>query len=410
MGLSGEASALQDKLVRLRRDLHREPELGLDLPRTQERVLAWLQGLPLEISTGRSLSSVTAVLRGSAANGAAVLLRADMDALPGTEQTGLDYAAPAGAMHACGHDLHTAMLAGAAWLLAAHRDALAGDVVFMFQPGEEGHDGARHMIGEGVLEAAGQPLQAAYAIHVGAATPRGVFATRPGPILAALDLLDVTVRGRGGHASMPHRAHDPVPAACEMVTTLQTLVTRRFDVFDPVVLTVGCFRAGTTPHAVPESAHFEASVRSFSPQARARVREESVRLCRDIAAAHGLNAEAEARELYPLTVNDDMEAEFAASVIQETFGPQRCRLLPHAVPPSEDFSRVLQAVPGALVLLGACPSHINPDTAATNHSSTAVFDDSVLADGAQLYAELALRRMTHETGTAQPTRQWSPTA
>jgi amidohydrolase len=403
MGLSGEASALQDKLVRLRRELHRQPELGLDLPRTQQRVLAWLRGLPLEISTGRSLSSVTAALRGSAANGGAVLLRADMDALPGAEQTGLDFAAPAGAMHACGHDLHTAMLAGAARLLTAHRDGLAGTVVFMFQPGEEGHDGARRMLEEGVLEAAGQPLTAAYAVHVAAGQQRGVFMTRPGPIMAALDVLTVTVRGRGGHASVPHRARDPVPAACEMVTALQTLVTRRFDAFDPVVLTVGCLQAGTSPYAVPDSARFEASVRSFSPQSRARVREESVRVCKGIAAAHGLDAEAETREMYPVTVNDDAEAAFSAAVVQQTFGQQRHHLLAHPLTPSEDFSRVLQAVPGALVVLGACPPHINPDTAATNHSSTAVFDDSVLADGAQFYAELALRRLTRKTGTDRAT-------
>jgi amidohydrolase len=397
MGLAGEASALQEELVRLRRGLHREPELGLDLPRTQQRVLAWLRGLPLEISAGRSLSSVTAVLRGGAGHGGAVLLRADMDALPGTEQTGLDFAAPAGRMHACGHDLHTAMLAGAARLLASQRDELAGDVVLMFQPGEEGHDGARHMIEEGVLGAAGQPLTAAYAVHVTPAWPGRVFATRPGPILAAVDVLEVTVRGRGGHASAPHRAHDPVPAACEMVTALQALVTRRFDVFDPVVLTVGLLRAGTSPFAVPDSAHFEASARSFSPQASARVREESVRLCEGIAAAHALTAEAQARELYPVTVNDDAEAEFASSVIRDTFGDERHHLLAHALTPSEDFSRVLQAVPGAIVLLGACPPGIDPDTAAGNHSSAAVFDDSVLADGAQFYAELALQRLAHQT-------------
>jgi amidohydrolase len=398
MALAGEASALQEEMVGLRRELHRDPEVGLDLPRTQQRVLAWLEGLPLEISAGRSLSSITAVLRGSAANGGAVLLRADMDALPGTEQTGLDFAAPAGRMHACGHDLHTAMLAGAARLLAGHRDELAGDVVFMFQPGEEGHDGARHMIEEGVLEAAGRPLAAAYAVHVLSAWPRGVFATRPGPILAAVDVLEVTVRGRGGHASVPHRAHDPVPAACEIVTALQALVTRRFDVFDPVVLTVGLLRAGMSPFAVPDSAHFEASVRSFSPQSRARVREESVRLCEGIAAAHGLTAEAQARELYPVTVNDDAEAEFASSVIVKVFGQERHQLVPHVLAASEDFSYVLQAVPGAGVVLGACPPGTDVDAAATNHSAAAVFDDSVLADGAQYYAELALQRLAHQTG------------
>ena len=394
MNVADATSGLLHDLVRLRRELHREPELGLHLPRTQERVLAALEGLPLEVSRGRSLSSVVALLRGGAGSGAAVLLRADMDALPLTEQTGLDFAAPSGRMHACGHDLHAAMLVGAARLLASQRDELAGDVVFMFQPGEEGYDGAQHMIDEGLLDAAGSPLLAAYGLHVvSAKLPHGVFATRPGPLLAGVDVLRVTVRGQGGHASLPHLARDPIPAACEMVLALQTMVTRRFDVFDPVVLTVGLFQAGTWPGVVPSSAHFEASVRSFSTESSARIREESVRLCEGVASAHGLDAEVAARTLCPVTVNDAREAEFTAAVIQEVFGEERFQLSPHPVPASEDFSRVLDAVPGAFLLLGACPPEMNPDTAPLNHSDTAVFDDSLLVDGAQTYAQLALKRL-----------------
>lgn len=394
MNVADATSGMLHDLVRLRRELHREPELGLHLPRTQERVLAALEGLPLEVSRGRSLSSVVALLRGGAGSGAAVLLRADMDALPLTEQTGLDFAAPSGRMHACGHDLHAAMLVGAARLLASQRDELAGDVVFMFQPGEEGYDGAQHMIDEGLLDAAGSPLLAAYGLHVvSAKLPHGVFATRPGPLLAGVDVLRVTVRGQGGHASLPHLARDPIPAACEMVLALQTMVTRRFDVFDPVVLTVGLFQAGTWPGVVPSSAHFEASVRSFSTESSARIREESVRLCEGVASAHGLDAEVEARTLCPVTVNDAREAEFTAAVIQEVFGEERFQLSPHPVPASEDFSRVLDAVPGAFLLLGACPPEMNPDTAPLNHSDTAVFDDSLLVDGAQTYAQLALKRL-----------------
>jgi amidohydrolase len=394
VNVADATSGMLHDLVRLRRELHREPELGLHLPRTQERVLAALEGLPLEVSRGRSLSSVVALLRGGAGSGAAVLLRADMDALPLTEQTGLDFAAPSGRMHACGHDLHAAMLVGAARLLASQRDELAGDVVFMFQPGEEGYDGAQHMIDEGLLDAAGSPLLAAYGLHVvSAKLPHGVFATRPGPLLAGVDVLRVTVRGQGGHASLPHLARDPIPAACEMVLALQTMVTRRFDVFDPVVLTVGLFQAGTWPGVVPSSAHFEASVRSFSTESSARIREESVRLCEGVASAHGLDAEVEARTLCPVTVNDAREAEFTAAVIQEVFGEERFQLSPHPVPASEDFSRVLDAVPGAFLLLGVCPPEMNPDTAPLNHSDTAVFDDSLLVDGAQTYAQLALKRL-----------------
>ncbi|MEO5876105.1 MAG: M20 family metallopeptidase, partial [Streptosporangiaceae bacterium] len=244
---------LHDDLVCLRREIHREPETGLDLPRTQEKVLEALDGLPLEITTGKQLTSVTAVLRGSRP-GPVVLLRADMDALAMPERTGLPFASRfEGTSHSCGHDLHVAMLVGAARLLA--RQDVPGSVVFMFQPGEEGHGGAKLMIEDGVLEAAGERPVAAYALHVGASIAPGhtVF-SRGGPIMAASDAVTVTIRGAGGHASMPFRAKDPIPVGCEIVTALQAFVTRSFDVFDPVVLTVGSFHAGTANNVIPAEA------------------------------------------------------------------------------------------------------------------------------------------------------------
>ncbi len=314
MSVQDDAAAIGGELAGLRRQIHQDPEIGLDLPRTQAKVLAALDGLPLEVTQGRALSSVTGVLRG-AQPGPTVLLRADMDALPITERTGLPYASSVtGVMHACGHDLHTAMLVGAARILSARQAELAGNVIFMFQPGEEGRGGAAHMITEGVLDAAGGRPVAAYALHAASAQfPRGVFATRPGSMMAAADILDVTVRGHGGHASQPHLAQDPIPAACEMVTALQTLVTRRFDVFDPVVITVGSFHAGTADNIIPDEAHFLATVRSFSGAARDRVRAASLRLIADLAAAHGLRAEAEYLDGYPVTVNDAAETAFAGA-------------------------------------------------------------------------------------------------
>ena len=289
-----DAVAISADLTELRRSIHAEPEIGLDLPRTQLKVTNALAGLPLEIRLGQGLSSVTAVLRG-AKPGETVLLRGDMDALPVSERSGVPYASTvAGAMHACGHDLHTAMLAGAARLLSARQAELAGNVIFMFQPGEEGSGGARIMLAEGVLDAADDRPVAAYALHVTASLlPGGMVASRAGTILAAADTLDVTVHGRGGHGSQPHRAADPVPAACEIVVALQTMVTRQFDVFDPVVVTVGLFQAGTADNVIPDDAHFVATIRSFSPQARAAVALAAPKLARDIATAHGLTATAE---------------------------------------------------------------------------------------------------------------------
>jgi amidohydrolase len=388
------AAQIADEIAELRHAIHREPEIGLALPKTQRKVLAALDGLPLEISTGRELTSVTAVLRG-AKPGPVVLLRADMDALPVTEATGLPYASEIdGAMHACGHDLHTAMLAGAARLLCARQAELAGSVIFMFQPGEEGEHGARYMIEEGVLDAAGERPAGAYGLHVVSHwLGNGVFATKAGPMLAATDSLDVTVRGRGGHASVPHLNADPVPAACEMVTALQTMVTRRFDVFDPVVITVGSLHAGTARNVIPDEATLHATVRSYSKKARARLETETVRLVRDIAHGYGLVADAKYTHGYPVTVNDTAEAAFAAETVSDLFGDGQAEQMAFPLTGGEDFSYVLHEVPGAFVMLGACPPGTDLATAPSNHSAVAVFDDCVLADGAALYAELAVRRL-----------------
>jgi amidohydrolase len=390
-----DAGRISDDLTELRRAIHADPEIGRHLPRTQEKVLAALDGLPLEISRGRALSSVTAVLRGERPGGT-VLLRGDMDALPVTERTGLPYTSRVdGAMHACGHDLHTAMLAGAAQLLSARRAELAGNVIFMFQPAEETAGGAELMIAEGVLDAAGERPVAAFALHVSSSLlPLGMLASRDGAVLAAADTLEVTVRGRGGHGSQPHLAADPIPAACEIVTALQALVTRQFDVFDPVVITVGSFHAGTASNVIPDEARLAASVRSFSPQARAKVMDAAPRVVRDIASAHGMSATAEFTDGYPVTVNDATEVTFAERVVADMFGDGRYVRMPNPVTGSEDFSFVLDQVPGAFLMLGACPPDVDPATAPYNHSAEAVFDDAVLADGTALLAELALRRLT----------------
>ncbi|GGV30263.1 amidohydrolase [Actinomadura cremea] len=397
MSIREDAADLREELTVLRRALHREPELGLDLPRTRDKVLAALDGLPLEISTGTALTSVTAVLRGGRP-GPAVLLRGDMDALPVQEDTGLDYAsAIPGRMHACGHDLHVAGLVGAARLLAARRAELPGDVVFMFQPGEEGMGGAEIMIDEGVLDAAGERVAAAYALHVfSTALPQGVAVTRPGTALAASDAVHVTVRGKGGHGSSPHAAKDPVPALAAMVTALQTMVTRDLDVFDPAVVTVGAVHAGTAGNVIPETASLEATVRSFSEDAHRRVRAGIERVVRGVAEAHGVTADLDYVEQYPVTVNDGAEAAFAMDTARELFGDGRAVEAPRPMAGSEDFSFVLQRVPGAFLGLGACPADRDPATAPMNHSPQAAYDDAVLPDAAALLAELAVRRLDRE--------------
>ena len=386
-----------DALTALRRDLHRIPEAGLRLPRTQARVLSALEPLGLEVSTGRQLDSVVAVLRGRApADGErrVVLLRADMDALPIEELSGEDFASTNGAMHACGHDLHMAMLVGAAQLLAQQVDELPGDVVLMFQPGEEGDDGARLMLEEGVLEAAGRRPDAAFALHVWASTfARGSFATRPGTVMAASDPLDVTLVGRGGHGSAPHLAKDPVPAMAELITALQVLVARNFDLFDPALVTVGKVRAGQARNVIPDEAGFEATLRTFSPQARDRLFELLPPLAEGIAAAHGLQTRVLLERLYPVTVNDEAQTRLAMDAVRALFGADRLVELEHSMTASEDFSKVIEQVPGCFLLLGACHVDLDPAQAPNNHSQFARYDDGVLPDGARLLAEMARRTL-----------------
>jgi amidohydrolase len=398
--LREDAHSMRGELAQLRHRLHRQPEVGLQLPRTQETVLEALDGLGLEVTTGTALTSVTAVLRGGRP-GPAVLLRGDMDALPVQEETGLDFSSEVdGVMHACGHDLHTAMLVGAARLLSAHRDELAGDVVFMFQPGEEGYDGAGKMLAEGVLDAAGTRVSSAYGMHVmSSAIPQARFITRPGPLMAASDELRVVVRGAGGHGSAPHLARDPISVAAQLVGDLQTLITRRFNAFDPVVLTVGSFHAGTMRNIIPDEARFQATVRSFSVAAREQMRVESVRLCESVAAAYGMEVDAQYIEEYPVTVNDADHAAFAAGVAADVFGNDRYAPMVHPQTGAEDFSRVLAAVPGCYLFLGAAMGE-DWQTAPNNHSPRARFSDSVLSDGVLLHTELAVRALERDSAGA----------
>lgn len=394
-----QAATFQADLVSLRHKLHRHPEVGLHLPHTQRFVIDQLADLGVELTLGESNSSVVGIIRGGSAAehpAPAVLLRGDMDALPIREETGLAYASEVpDAMHACGHDAHVAMLLGAARLLSKTREALPGDVVLMFQPGEEGHDGAGEMIREGVLEAAGPRVSAAYALHVfSSRIPQGTFVVRPGAIMSASDTVLIRVIGRGGHGAAPHRAADPVVAAATMVLALQTMVTRRFDSFDPVVVSVGMIRGGDIENVIPDEVEIKATVRTFSPENRARMQTAIPEVLGGVAAAHGVTVDIDYQLLYPVTENDGEEADLAADTVRELFGPERLSQPEHPLSASEDFSRILAEVPGVFIPLGAAPIEADLDTAPDNHSPQARFADEVLSDGAALLATLAHRKLS----------------
>ena len=381
------AGTVAGDVVALRRNLHAEPELGLDNPRTQALVLDALDGLPLEVRTGTGLTSVVADLVG-ATDGPTVLLRADTDALPMTEDTDLEFRSTIdGRAHACGHDAHTAMLVGAARVLAARRNELQGRVRFMFQPGEEGFAGARLMIDEGVLD----NVDRAFALHVSPNQRVGTASCRPGPLLAGDTSITVTVRGHGGHASTPHLATDPIPATAAIITALQTTVTREVDVFDPAVLTIAHVVAGTTTNVIPETAFFEGTIRCISERTRTRIREAVARTIRGVAEAHGCTVDIEMVDGYPVTLNDVGEAARFAEVCRATLGEDGHRLMPAPAMGGEDFSYVLQKVPGVMAFLGVCPAtEPNPRSAPSLHSNRMELNEDGLVHGIALHAAMAL--------------------
>jgi amidohydrolase len=397
--LADEALDLQEGTIALRRALHERPELGNDLPVTRELVLEALDGLPLDITLHESTSGIGALLTGGRP-GPTVLLRGDMDALPLHEDTGLDFTSRReGSMHACGHDTHTAMLTGAAKLLAARQADIPGRVLFMFQPGEEGFHGARFMLDEGLLDVPAladgtpSPVTGAFALHITSTLPTGWVATRGGPCMAAADRFLIRVHGAGGHASEPFRTIDPIPIACEIVQALQTMITRRVDVFDPAVVTVGRIEAGTTNNIIPHFADIEGTIRTVSEATRQSVHDHLRRVAALIAEAHGATADPEVILGYPVTSNHEQFTEFTLDVANDVLGEGRVHRLTNPIMGAEDFSYVLQRVPGTMMFLGGTGDGRDPRTAAANHSNLVVFDEAAMPTGIELYAQMALRHL-----------------
>jgi len=390
-----EAQALGPELSSLRRRLHQVPEFALELPQTQRLVLEAIDGLG-EIHLGNGLSSVVLHIRGGKP-GPTVLLRADMDALAVTEETGEEFASTNGFMHACGHDLHVAGGVGAAKLLAAHRNEIAGDVIIWFQPGEEGHHGADVMIEEGALEISGNRPIAAYGIHVFTSLPLGAVACKAGPLMASASDLKITFHGAGGHGSMPWMSKDPVTPLVETISALQSMVTKRFNAFDPVIVNVGWIRAGdtATTNVIADSASLGATLRTFSG-ANAEMLPERIReLVKGVADAFGVTADVEFSRATKVLVNDVSAVDVVRAVTTEMLGEGAYQEMPSPIAGAEDFASVVAEVPGAFVFVGACPPDQDYQTAPTNHSAHARFDDSVLPQTAAMLANFALHHLAN---------------
>ncbi|MGA1743080.1 MAG: M20 metallopeptidase family protein [Ilumatobacteraceae bacterium] len=397
--LSEHVDDLYEGAVALRRRLHEWPEVGNHLPNTRDAVLESLDDLPLDITLHNTTSGIAALLTGGKP-GPTVMLRGDMDALPMPEDTGLDFSSRNdNMMHACGHDTHTAMLAPAARLLSARKDDLPGRVLFMFQPGEEGHHGAKFMLEEGLLDVAPladgteSPIAAAYALHITTSIPAGWVTGKGGPIMASSDTFEIVVNGKGGHASEPFRARDPIPVACEIVQALQTLITRRIPVFDPAVVTVTQIHTGTTSNVIPETAYINGTIRAVSESTRNKVHDGLRRVAEGIANTHEMSADVDVKIGYPVTVNHAPNASFGLEIADALVGAEKSVRLPNPVMGAEDFSYVLDKLPGAMLFLGGTPEGINPATAAPNHSNRVMFDEQAMKTGISLYASLALRTL-----------------
>jgi hippurate hydrolase len=392
--VAGEAEL--EGVIALRREIHADPEIGLDCRRTTDKIKRALEGLPLEYREGPSTSGLVAILRPSRSNagdnGRAVLLRGDMDALPMQEETGLPFASRnPGAMHACGHDSHTAMLVGAARALSARRESLPGTVVFMFQPGEEGYHGARFMIEDGLLDDVlpGRRPDAAFALHIWPNLPRGLVAGRPGPLLASADTLSATITGRGGHAAMPHESLDPIPVACEIVTALQALIARTVPVTDPAILSITKISAGTAHNIVPTRAELLGTLRTLSEERRAALKAAFQRVVEHVPAAHGLTGKAEVEEGYPVTMNDSRAIELARACAG-AIGSDWLELTA-PVMGAEDFAYVLREIPGAMAILGTAPEGTDPATNPPLHNTRMTIDEATMAKGVALHCTFAER-------------------
>lgn len=385
-----QAKAMLPELQSLRRKLHTIPEFGLDLPNTLRVILEQIEGLGT-ITTSEAISSAVLHIKGGQP-GPTVLLRADMDALAVIEDTGLEYSSTNGYMHACGHDLHMAMGVGAAKILASRKDQLKGDVIIFFQPGEEGHHGADVMLEQGDHMVSGNKPIRAYGLHVFSSYPLGMMGSKAGPLMASAGDLFVTVSGIGGHGSMPWLSKDPISVLNEIMSSLQTMVTKRFNAFDPVIVNIGWVKAGdqATTNVIPDSASFGATVRVFSEENAIKLKTYTTELAQSIAKAFGLTATVEFTRATRVLMNNQEAIKSVEEVTSRMFGPGRYINLPTPIAGAEDFASIVHEIPGAFVFMGAAPAGVDITTAATNHSNKAIFDDSVLADGAALLAELAI--------------------
>ena len=382
MAVINRIAGFDEEMTAWRRHLHANPEIGFDCHATAAFVVARLRDFGItEIETGIATSGVVAVIEGQG-EGPCIGLRADMDALPMTETTGLDYASTVpGRMHACGHDGHTTMLLGAAKYLAETRN-FRGRVALIFQPAEEGPGGGKVMVEEGVLERYG--IDQVYALHTLPGVPAATFETTPGPIMAAVDTLHVEVIGQGGHGAMPHETRDPVVAAVAIVQAIQTIVSRNRNPLDDLVISVTQIHTGTVDNVIPGTAYINATIRSFTAEVQEMAHRRLREVAEGTAAAYGVRAGVRIDIGYPATFNDASKVAFAAQVAREVVGDGAVIADRPREMGAEDFSYMLQERPGAYLFLGQ-------GAGSGLHHPGFNFNDAVAPVGASFFARLVER-------------------
>ncbi len=386
MAVSPDVEALADQMTAWRRDIHAHPETAFEEVRTAALVAEKLTEFGLdEVHTGIAQTGVVGVLRAGEASGnetRAIGLRADMDALDIHELNEVDHRSQnAGKMHACGHDGHTTMLLGAAKHLAASRD-FDGTVYFIFQPAEENEGGGQAMVDEGLFERF--PVEAVYGMHNWPGLATGKMAVRAGPMLAAFDLFEITVTGKGAHAAMPHLGIDPIVAASQIVLALQTITARNVDPIQSAVVTVTQFHGGDTWNVIPQTVTLRGTCRSFRPEIRDLMESRLRAMAGEIGTAFGASVEVMYDRRYPATVNSDTETGIAATVASQVVGNDNLDRNPSPAMGSEDFAYMLQARPGCYILLGNGPG----EGGCTLHNPYYDFNDDALAIGASYWVRL----------------------
>ncbi len=390
MPIINRIAAYADDLTAWRRDFHEHPELGFEEVRTSRIVAEKLQSFGVdEVVTGIAKTGVVGIIHGkNGGNGRAIGLRADMDALPILEETGLPYASKTpGKMHACGHDGHTTMLLGAARYLAETRN-FDGTVYLLFQPAEEGLGGGRAMVEEGLFTR--YEMERVYGMHNWPGIPEGVFAWRDGPVMAAAAQIDICITGRGAHGAQPHNGNDPIVIASQIVTALQTIVARRVDPVQSAVLTIGQIVAGDTYNVIPQQVRMKGTARWFHPKVGDQLEQGVLRLVRGIAESFGASVEVAFRRTYPATVNDPDATTLARRAAEAVAGANGVRHMDQPTMGSEDFSFMLNEKAGSYIMLGGGRGRENEPMV---HHPAYDFNDSLLPIGASYWATLVEQQL-----------------